>query len=130
MSNTTENQNGKSLVINVVLPVIAYIYATNQGYSPVIAFSVATVFPFAATLWSIVKTRHVDGIALFVLITLVANIGVAYISNSTRIVFEETAVVTVILGVVCFGSILVKRPLLFYFSRSFNAGNDERKIER
>lgn len=130
MNSSSNNGLIVSLGVNVVLPYVVYQYLSGQGFSAVIALSAAALFPIVGLVVSGIRTRHIDGIGLVVLVTLLLSVATALVSNSGRLALVEGSLVTVLFGIVCFGSILFGRPLLFYLSREFDAGTDPARLAK
>jgi len=120
-----------SLVLNVAIPL--FLYTLSKRYissSDVVALSIAALFPFVDSLFGIVRHRHLDIIAgLALLGTLVGMFGVLLGGDSKLLLIRESFF-TGALGLVSFLSLLMPRPLMFYFGRQMMAGRDPEKLAR
>ena len=120
-----------SLVLNVAIPVLLYTLSKRYiSSSDVVALSIAAIFPFVDSLFGIVRHRHLDIIAgLALLGTLVGMFGVL-VGGDARLLLIRESFFTGALGLVSFLSLLMPRPLMFYFGRQMMAGRDPEKLAR
>lgn len=115
------------LLVNAVLPVVAYTILTSRGWSPVAALSTSAAFPVIATLVSIARTRSLDGLALISLILIVLGLLGSLVSGSPRFHLVKESVLTGVFGIACAVSLAMPRPLAFFLGRQFaTAGNAAR----
>jgi putative effector of murein hydrolase LrgA (UPF0299 family) len=77
-----------------------------------------------------VRTGRPDAIGLLALLFLGLGVGVAAATDNPLVVLYQGSVVNVVSGLLCFGSLLWPRPVMFYLSRQFAAGDDREAIER
>jgi hypothetical protein len=118
----------QNLVINAAIPVLMYqlskLYVTD---SEVIALSIAAVVPLLASVIELVRMRRLNVVGIVVLLGIaVSLIGVA-LGGDPRILLIRESFLTGALGVACFISLLLPRPLMYYFAQEFVAGNDPAK---
>ena len=110
---------GSTIVFNVALPLLTYFLLTGAGWSAVAALLTSGVWPAAESLVVLAVRRHIDEIGvialIFILLGVVAGVGF----NSARLVLVKESAVTGLFGVVVLGSLLLPRPLMFYFGRKF-----------
>jgi len=119
------------LVLNVAIPLLLYTLSKRYiSSSDVVALSIAALFPFVDSLFGIVRHRHLDSIAgLALLGTLVGMFGVL-LGGDARLLLIRESFFTGALGLVSFLSLLMPRPLMFYFGRQMMAGRDPEKLAR
>lgn len=118
----------RSIVLNAAIPLLLY-RLTKRYVSPseMIALSVAALFPLAESLAGLLGRRALDPIAVIVLGgVLVGMIGAA-LGGSVKLLLIRESLFTGALGVACFVSLVLPRPLMFYFGRHFVAGTDPAK---
>jgi hypothetical protein len=118
-----------SLVLNVAIPLLLYNICKNQyRTSDVVALSVAALFPIGDSIFEVILHRRLDLIALVTLIGTAVGIVGLLLGGSTKILLIRESFFTGALGLACFISFLLPRPLMFYFGRQMMAGNDAAKI--
>ncbi|HUX68014.1 MAG TPA: VC0807 family protein [Terriglobales bacterium] len=114
-----------SIGLNTVIPVILYQlskrYVSPSEYT---ALLFATLFPVGEGLWGLARHRQMDPIAVMVLLGIVVDGTALSLGGSPRLLLVRESFVTGAFGVACFVSLLLRRPLMFYFGRFFMAGND------
>ena len=112
------------VILNAVFPVL--LYKLSKGYFSLSEFKaliVAAVFPLGKSIFDLLLRHQLDPIAIVVLLGLVAD-GVAMLfGGSARLLLVRESMFTGAFGVACFFSLLLPRPMMFYFSRYFIAGN-------
>lgn len=113
-----------SILVNAVLPYLVYQALTGRGYSILTALTIAAVLPAVGTLAGWIRTRRLDGIGLISLIFIVIGIVTSFISGDIRFLLIKDSFLTGTFGVVCLISLLLPRPLMFYFGRQFMSGGD------
>jgi hypothetical protein len=116
------------IVVNAVLPVVAYTILTSRGWSPVAALSTSAAFPVIATLVSIARTRSLDGLALVSLILIVIGLLGSVVSGSPRFHLVKESVLAGVFGVACAVSLALPRPLAFFFGRQFATAGDPARV--
>ncbi len=117
------------IVVNAVLPVVAYTILTGEGWSPVAALCTSAAFPVIATLVSITRTRSLDGLALVSLILIVIGLLGSVVSGSPRFHLVKESVLTGVFGVACAVSLALPRPLAFFFGRQFATAGDPARVQ-
>lgn len=119
-----------SIVLNAVLPIIAYSVLTSAGWSATSALLATSVFPIAGTLVGLARSRSLDGLALMSLGFIAIGIAGTLVTGSGRFMLAKEAVLTGVGGIVFALSTLWRRPLAFYFGRQFATGGDPQRIRR
>jgi hypothetical protein len=119
------------IVLNAVVPVILYRLTKRYvGESEVTALSVAALFPVAMSVRDVVRGRTLNPVAVLVMMGIVVSlIGVA-LGGSARLLLIRESLFTGALGLACFGSLALPRPLMFYFGRYFVAGGNREATAR
>ena len=111
------------IILNAVFPVILY-KISKRYFSPseFTALVVAALFPLGKSAFDLLRHRQLDPIAVVVLLGLIAD-GIAMLfGGSPRLLLVRESVFTGAFGVACFASLLLPRPMMFYFGRYFIAG--------
>jgi hypothetical protein len=119
----------RSLAVNAAIPALLYwLCQRSLHMSEVAALSVAAALPAVGSLWGVARRRRLDVIAVVVLLSIaVSMVGVA-LGGSPRLLLIRESLFTGALGVACFVSLLLPRPLMFYFARQSTAGDDPERI--
>lgn len=111
------------VLLDVVLPYLVYFVLSTMGVSDLLALSAGAVVPIVVILVGVVRSRSIDKLALFVLVTLVAGILAGLLSGDARTALARESIYTGLIGLVLVGSLLAKRPLLFQFATQFAGGS-------
>ncbi|EMA37712.1 hypothetical protein C447_12090 [Halococcus hamelinensis 100A6] len=119
----------ESILFNFVLPFVAFQYFSTQSIPTSWALAISGVFPVIQLGLSWRRTGSVDGLSIIVLVGVVVGVVTALFSSNVNLQFDESALGTILLGIACFVSIFVGRPVLFYLSRDFDAKGDPDRIE-
>ncbi|MCD2197424.1 septation protein IspZ [Actinomycetospora endophytica] len=109
-----------TLLFGIVAPFVVYELLSGRT-SVVTALAVGAVFPAAATLWTLIRTRRPDPIALMTLGGIILGLIGALIFDSPLFLLLKESVVTGTIGLVFLGSLLAARPLTFVLARSMMA---------
>ena len=116
------------IALNAIIPLI--LYRLSKRYispSEFTALLVATTFPIAKSIFDVAKRKELDPVAVVVLLGIVAGIIALLAGGSPRILLVRESFFTALFGIACFASLLLPRPMMFYFGRHFLAGNDPQK---
>ncbi len=119
------------IALNAIVPLI--LYRLSKRYispSEFTALALATTFPLARSVFDLVKRRQLDPISVIVLLGIVAS-GLALLARgSPKLLLMRESFFGGLFGTACFASLLLPRPLMFYFGRHFLAGKDPLKRRR
>jgi intracellular septation protein A len=103
-----------SLGCDIVLPVAGYYALRGLGVSEVWSLILSGLPPSARVLFSLIRHRKLDGMAVFVLLVLVLNLGTAAISGDARTLLIRSGWVSLPLASWMLGSLFVgRRPMTF-----------------
>lgn len=119
------------IVLNAIIPVILY-KLSRRFVSPsqLTALLIATTFPLGKGIFDLAHRGQVDPISTVVLLGIAAD-GVAFFfGGSARLLLVRESLFTGAFGVACFFSLLLPRPMMFYFARHFIAGTDPQRQAR
>lgn len=119
------------IILNAVFPVILY-KLSKHYFSPseFTALVLAATFPLGKSTFDLIRHRQLDPISIVVLLGITAD-GIAMLfGGSPRLLLVRESVFTGAFGVACFLSLLLPRPMMFYFSRYFIAGTDPQRQAR
>jgi len=115
-----------SLVIDVAMPWIpVQLLLRVWGVPTVPAFATAAILPATSILLSWKRHRRPEYIGIAVLVTILSGIAVALLTNDVRFAVLKGAPGFALFGLACLLSLRRERPLMFFVSRQFIAGDDE-----
>jgi len=119
------------IVLNAIIPVV--LYKLSKRYlspSELTALVLATTFPLAKSIFDLVRRGQVDPVSIVVLLGIVTD-GVALVfRGGPRVLLVRESLFTGAFGFACFVSLLLPRPMMFYFGRHFMAGTDPQRQAR
>jgi hypothetical protein len=113
-----------SLLVNAGAPIVAYQVLTGNGVGVAQALTVSAVFPVIGILWGFARTRSPDMIGIVSLAFIVVGVATSLISGDPRFILIKESLLTGVFGLVCLVSLLLPRPLMFYFGRQFAGSGD------
>ncbi|HKF20280.1 MAG TPA: VC0807 family protein [Candidatus Angelobacter sp.] len=113
------------IFLNAAVPVILYKLARRYfSASEFAALVVAAMFPLGKSAYGLVRGRQLDPISILVLLGIVTDAIAMLFGGSPRLLLVRESMFTGAFGVACLVSLLLPRPMMFYFSRYFIAGTD------
>src|SRR5713101_181338 len=113
-----------SIIINGAIPLAIYLILKHYNYSELVALSASVLFPVIGSVISIVRQRTLDLIAALALLGIAISIIAVFLGGDPKLLLIRESFLTGALGVACFVSLLLPRPLMFYFGRYFATGNN------
>ena len=113
-----------SLIVNAVCPFVLFQVLTRLGVPTLQALLWTSPFPLAGIAVDWARARRLNGIGLISLVLIVLGILTSLISGNVRFFLVKESFGTATFGLVCLISLLLPRPLLFYFGREFASGGD------
>jgi hypothetical protein len=113
-----------TLLPNVVLPWGIYQLLISRGVSTISALMATAVVPLATTLYSWVRDRRLDALGIMTLAFVIIGLVTSLISGDPIFFLVKESLLTGVWGVIFLGSLLMSRPLTFYFGRQFMSGGD------
>jgi hypothetical protein len=118
------------IVLNATIPVVLYQLSLRFiSPSELTALIIASIFPLAKSIFDLVRSARIDPVAIIVLLSLVASGVGLFLGGSPRLLLLRESLFTGLLGLACFVSLLLPRPMMFYFGRFFN-GRDPQQLAR
>ena len=109
----------RDIVLNAALPAVVYSFARRNGWGEVPALLWAAALPAALSVVGIVRERTVSPIGAIALFAIAVSIIGAELGGGPKVLLIRESFVTGALGVACLVSLLLPRPLMFYFGRYF-----------
>jgi hypothetical protein len=118
-------------VLNAIIPVV--LYKVSKKYlssSELTALMIATTFPLGKSIFDLVRRGQVDPISMVVLLGIGADGLALLFGGSPRLLLARESMFTGAFGLACFVSLLLPRPMMFYFARHFIAGEHPQRQAR
>jgi len=116
------------IVLNASVPVILYKLCKRYvSPSELTALIVATSFPVGKSIVSLARRAQLDPISILVLLGIVTNVIAVLIGGSPRLLLVRESLISGAIGLACFVSLLLPRPMMFYFGRYFT-GPDPKRV--
>lgn len=116
-----------SIILNGVVPLVIYLLLKHYNYSDLVALSASALFPAIGSIIGIVRQRTLDLLAAITLVGIAVSIVAVLVGGDPKLLLIRESFLTGALGIACFVSFLLPRPLMFYFGRYFATGNDPAK---
>jgi hypothetical protein len=114
----------RDLAISGGLPWLM-VYVLRQFHVELVtALAVSTIVPLGRVIASVVRTRRLDAISLLNLGFLLASIVATLLVKDVHFALIKGVAVTAAFSLLCFGSLLAPRPLMFYLGRQVSTHND------
>ncbi len=107
-----------TLLLNGVVPWALYVWLQHY-MSSLAALSVATLVPLAENLLYLAKHRKLDAFGSLMLFTFVLTFVLVLLGGSEKILLVRESLITASVGLVFLGSLLFRRPLMFYLAERF-----------
>ncbi|MGW6985014.1 VC0807 family protein [Streptomyces sp. NPDC054932] len=107
--------------LNVVAPIITYnVLTEDHAWSEFSALLISSAWPVLDSVISLAWRRKLDEFAVVTLVFLVITAAVSLVgAHSARALLIKDSGVTGLFGLLCLGTLLAPRPLMFYFGRKF-----------
>jgi hypothetical protein len=109
------------LLLDVGVPLGSYYLMRHFGVAMVTSLAISGLLPAIRVVWSTVRERAADGLALAVLTLTVVGIPLAFVTGSPRVLLVKDSLGTGPLGVWLFVSALIARPAMAGGMRAFLA---------
>src|SRR5205823_13295557 len=100
-------------------PYTTYLVLTANGVGSVVSIVAGGMWPVVEIGLSWWRRRHVDELSVVVLVFLAVGAAASLAVHSVRLALVKESIGTGLFGLVLLGSLLLRRPLMFYFGRRF-----------
>jgi hypothetical protein len=107
-----------SLFIDALLPYLIYTFLSPHT-SQLNALIASSLPPVLSNIVSLIRARKLDAIGLIVFLGIIVSIVAIFLGGDPRILLVRESLVTGVLGIVCFVSLLFPKPLMYYISSHF-----------
>jgi hypothetical protein len=109
--------NRRPLLLELVLPLIAFYGLRLAGASQFTALLAGVLVTAAAAVLHVIRERRIGGIQVFVLGTMLVTVGMSFISGSPRVLLFRNGWGTAALGIWCLVTLKARRPFLYEAGR-------------
>ncbi len=106
-------------VFDIGGPLAVYYALRSSGISAVVALVISGLLPAIGIGLGVRRHRRVDAVGVVVLMGILIGTVVGLASGSARLVLLDGTVPTAALALVCFGSLLTQKPLMFRVALQF-----------
>lgn len=118
-----------TLLADAAAPILTFQILTHHGVSVLWALTAGAAFPAGKIVFDWIRKRRLDLLGTIVLAFIAVGTVTSLVSGDIFFVLIKESLVTAAFGALCLGSLLWRRPLMFYFGRQFAAGEDPARIE-
>ncbi len=118
------------LIVDVVLPIVTYYVLVGQGVATFWALLISGVWPLGKSISSLIRQRRVDEFSVFILTLILVGTLTSLLFRDARLLLLKDSAFTGILGIVYLTTLLMKRPIMFYFGRKFATDGSEAALAR
>ena len=116
------------IALNATIPAALYFFAKHFiSRSELTALFWATSFPLLKSVYGLTKRRELDPVALLILLGLAASTVAVLFGGDPHLLLIRESFFTGAFGLACLISLILPRPIMFYFGRYFMAGRDTQK---
>lgn len=121
-ARTSGHRAAVMVMLNLVAPIALYYGLRMAGVGDLRALLIGAVVPGLSAIFTLIRHRRIDGLALFMIATLLLTGGVSLLTGSPRFLLAKDGLLTVVWGAWFFVSLLGGRPVTFTFSRPLLEG--------
>jgi hypothetical protein len=115
--------------ISTLIPLVVYQISRRYfGASELVGLLCAMLYPLAKSAFDLREHRTVNPAGVLVILGILTGVGALLLGGSPRVLLIRESLLTAAVGVACFISFALPKPLMFYFGRSFVAGNDPVRV--
>ena len=117
-----------TLVFDVAMPIVVFNVLAGYGVSTLWALVAGGLSPAINNLRLWAKSRRLEPLGIIVMSFLAVGTAASLISGSVFVALIKESFLTATFGLICLGSLLAQRPLMFYINRQFVAGDDPARL--
>ena len=118
-----------SLVVNAICPALVYLYLRRLYPDPnVLPVAVAALLPVLSNLFTFARTRSLDTMGIVMLCGFGITLATIVVTGDQRLILVSKSLLTFGMGLLSVLSLLMPKPISFYFARQFICGNDPERI--
>lgn len=110
------------MLFDLIVPLALFYGLRATGVGMYLALLAGALVSAVTALVVVATQRRIDGIAVFVLVTMVLSVGVSLLTGSTRFLLAKEGWLTAVTGLWFLGTLWARRPLAFQISRPLLEG--------
>ncbi|MFE7541455.1 VC0807 family protein [Streptomyces platensis] len=101
------------LIVDAGIPMASYyLLSDGFGFSTVAALGWSSVVPALRTVWGLVRSRSVNGLALLMLVVNVVGLALSAVAGDPRLMMAKDSGVSSVVGIAILLSVRTRRPLM------------------
>ncbi|MFJ6603387.1 VC0807 family protein [Streptomyces lydicus] len=101
------------LIVDAGIPIASYfVLSDGFGLGTVAALGWSSVVPALRTVWGLVRSRAVNGLALLMLVVNVVGLATSVVAGDARLMMAKDSAVSSTVGIVILLSLRSRRPLM------------------
>ncbi|MER6841251.1 VC0807 family protein [Streptomyces platensis] len=101
------------LIVDAGVPMASYyVLSHGIGFSTVAALGWSSVVPALRTVWGLVRSRSVNGLALLILVVNVVGLALSAVAGDPRLMMAKDSGVSSVVGIAILLSVRTRRPLM------------------
>jgi len=112
-----------TLLINGIIPWALYVLLSHS-MSSIAALTIATLVPLADNLVHLARHRRLDAFGSIMLFTFLLTLALVLMGGSEKVLLLRESFVTASVGVIFLGSLLFRRPILYYLALRFTGSGE------
>lgn len=105
------------VLVDLVVPLVIFYGLRRAGVGVVGATLAGSVIPVLRTVYSVVRGRKVDWMAVFVIVALAVGTVASLAMHSPRMLLAKDGVITALCGLWMLGTVALGKPLLLAIGR-------------
>lgn len=117
------------LAVNLLLPWVAYRLA-QPHWGEIGGLIASAIPPLAWSIVELVRFRRIDALSAVILLGIVLSLLAMAFGGGTRALLMRESLASGMIGVVFLGSLLAKRPIVFYLTRATVARETREGVAR
>ena len=111
------------LLLDMAGPIVAFYVFRSLGYSSFLSLLLSAVIPGLSTVYQVVRTRHLDPLAVFMMGITVVSAVASLIGGDPRFLLSKDGWVTAIAGAWLLATTRANPPVVFMFARPLMEGH-------
>jgi intracellular septation protein A len=111
------------LLLDMAGPIVAFYIFRSLGYSSFLSLLLSAVIPGLSTVYQVVRTRHLDPLAIFMMGITVVSALASLIGGDPRFLLAKDGWVTAIAGAWLLATTKANPPVVFMFARPLMEGH-------
>ncbi|MBF9133561.1 hypothetical protein I0C86_32180 [Plantactinospora sp. S1510] len=102
---------------------------TDRGVSSISALAISAIWPAVEVVALFAIRRRIDEFGVLTLILIALGVGSSLALQDARLALVKESAATGLFGLLLLGSLLMPRPLMFYFGRKFATDGSAERVD-